>query len=199
VQRQCLLFLHGADERELLGRIDAVAPGLVVIPGKYLATGDAAAVLAGALVADARQALRSRRRVYLAHREITRELVLQEQTAGPQRGRFAIDERRSELMELELAEPQHGRLAPARLSSSLFVDEGAEHAKKSGEFVRWVNRVLRELEDAYPESSVDFIRVGAGAMAFAAGGGQLTYLEEPVLPAPDPSRRHLHRERIRTS
>lgn len=196
MQRQLLLFLHGHDEAELLSRIDAAWPGLLVIPGKYTTTGDAAALLAAPHAFDARPALRSRRRVYLAHREATRELLMLEQPAGPHRGRFAVDERRSEVMELSVPEPAHGRLSPARIAASLFVDQGPSHEKKGAGFVRWVNRVLRALEAAYPPSSLDFVHVADGAVAFAAGGGLLTYLEEPVLPAPDGRRGQLHRERI---
>jgi hypothetical protein len=195
VQRQFLVFLHGRDEADLLARIMALEPELVLVPGKYVTTGDAAALLAQPAAFDPLPALRSQRRLYLARRAAPP--VLQEQTAGPQRGRFALDERRSELLELALGMPQHGRLAPSRLAASIFVDEQGEHDKKSAEFVRLVNRVLRALEAAYPLTSLDFVHLAEGALAFAAGGGQLTYLEEKVLPAPGGTRNRPPHERIR--
>ncbi|WP_373044686.1 hypothetical protein [Vulgatibacter sp.] len=197
MERQFLCYLHGTDEAEFLRRIEAIEPGLVVLPGKYADTGDASALLADPGAHAFRPAVRSVRRLYLAHRAHSRQLVLHQQGEGPNRGLHALDELRSEVMQLELPAPAHGRLAPARLSASVLAFEDYERIRKGAAFGRWVGRVLRSLEAALPRSSVEFVHVAPGAVAFAAGGGQLTYLEEHVLPAPDGRRRQVPLERIR--
>ena len=195
LELQFLCFLHGADEAELLARLDAIDPGLVVLPGRYVDTGDAAALLADPSRFSFSQALRSERRLYLAHRRHAARLVLQP-PAGPRPDRHAIDPERSEVFELKLPPEVHGRLAPARLAASLHRFEGHAKVRKDAAFGRWVAKVLRELGAAYPPSSVDFVHVAPGAAAFAAAGGQLTYLVEPVLPAPHAGRRQPQKERL---
>jgi hypothetical protein len=166
----------------------------VVLPGRYVDTGDAAALLADPSRFSFAPALRSERRLYLAHRAHTGRLVLQP-PAGPN-PRHGIDPDRSEVFELKLPAEVHGRLPPARLSATLHRFEGQAKVRKGAAFGRWVARVLRELRAAYPVSSVDFVHVAPGAAAFAAAGGQLTYLEEPVLPAPHGPRRQAQKERL---
>lgn len=197
MERQFLCFLTASDEAELLAAIDRLDPGLVVLPGKYVDCGDPEALLAAPERFRFVQAVRSQRRLYLAHRAHARALVLLEQDQGPRRGLFGLDERRSEVMELCVPAPAHGRLAPARLAASVIDHEGFERVRKGVAFGRWVARTLRHLEALLPRSSVDFVHVAPGAFAFAVGGGRLTYLEEPVLPAPDGTRRQVPLERIR--
>jgi hypothetical protein len=115
--------------------------------------------------------------------------------AGPV-SRHAIDLDRSEVFELKVPPEVHGRLAPARLAASLHRFEGHAKVRKGAAFGRWVAKALRALGEAYPPSSVDFVHVAPGAAAFAAAGGQLTYLEEPVLPAPHAGRRQPQKERL---
>lgn len=197
MERQFLCFVTGEDETSLLEAIDRIDPGLFVLQGKYVDTGDAAALLADPGARQYRQAVRSQRRLYLGHRQHTTTLVLHPQAEGPFRGLHALDELRSELFELHLPAPFHGRLAPARLATSVVGHQGYERIKKGAGFSRWVARVLRSLETLYPPSSVDFVHVAPGAAAWAASGGLLTYLEEPVAPAPDERPRQVHKERIR--
>ena len=197
MERQYLCFLAGSDEEELLRRIDALDPGLVVLPGRYVDRTDVEALLADPGSAGFRQAVRSQRRLYLAHRSHARGLVLHAQEEGPHRGWAAIDELRSEVLQLEVAAPAHGRLAPSRLAATVVAFDGYERIRKGAAFGRWVAPVLRTLESEWPSSSVEFVHVAPGARAFAAGGGQLTYLEEPVLPAPDGRLRQQALERIR--
>lgn len=197
MERQYLCFLAGSDEDLLLRRIEALEPGLVVLPGKYVDGADVDKILADPARFRFRQAVRSQRRLYLAHRVHARGLVLHEQREGPNRGWAAIDELRSEVLQLELPAPAHGRLPPARLAATVVGFEGYDRIRKGSAFGRWVARVLRDLEGAWPRSSVEFIHVAPGAFAFAVGGGQLTYLEERVLPAPDGRRRQQALERIR--
>jgi hypothetical protein len=166
----------------------------VVLPGRYVDTGDAAALLAEPSRFSFAQALRSERRLYLAHRVHTAGLVLQP-PAGPV-PRHAIDPERSEVFELKVPPEVHRRLAPARLAASLHRFEGHAKVRKGTDFGRWAAKALRALGEAYPPSSVDFVHVAPGAAAFAAAGGQLTYLEEPVLPAPHAGRRQPQKERL---
>ncbi len=112
-------------------------------------------------------------------------------------GWAALDEIHSEVLQLELPAPVHGRLAPARLAATVVGFEGYERIRKGAAFGRWVARVLRALAAAHPRTSVDFIHLAPGALAFAVQGGQLTYLEEPVLPAPAGGSRQMPLERIR--
>lgn len=198
MERQFLCYLAGpADEEDLLGAVEEADPGLVVLPGRYVETGDAAALLEGPDCFSFRQPLRSQRRLYLAHRAHTGRLVLHRQEEGPWAGLWAIDDLRSEVFVLELPLPAHGRLAPARLSAAVVAHLGNERIRKGAAFGRWVGRTLRLLESRYPRTSVEYVHRAPGALAFAAGGGQLTYLEEPVLPAPDGRRRQPSLERIR--
>ena len=184
MERQFLCFLAGDDERRLLQAIDAIDPGLVVLPGRCVDTGDGPALLQAPGDFSFRQALRSRRRIYLAHRLHSERLVLHPQEEGPHAGLHCLDELRSEVMELELPIPTHGRLAPARLAATVVGHLGFERLRKGAPFGRWVGRVLRGLQGAWPRTSIDFVHLAPGAEAFAAAGGQLTYLEEEVLPAP---------------
>ena len=172
-------------------------PGVVVLPGRYVDVGDAAALLAAPSRAAFSQGLRSERRVYLANPSVGRSIALHAQPDGPRRGLFAIDPEESELLELALKAPHNGRLAPARLSGTPFFFRGEARVKKSAAFGTWLGRVLRALETSYPTTSLDFVHLGTGAFGFAVGGGQLTYLEEPVAPAPLPGRRRqVQRERL---
>lgn len=197
MERQLLCYLDPHDEVRFLEAIESVEPGLAVLPGKYVDTADGAALVADPSRFTFRQALRSQRRLYLAHRRHSAALVLHPQAEGPWQGLAGLDELRSEVMQLELPAVAHGRLAPARLSASVIAWDGYERIRKGAAFGRWVARVLRALEGQYPRSSIDYVHVAPGASAFAAGGGQLTYLEEPVLPAPDGRRRQDALERIR--
>ncbi len=197
MERQFLCYLTPHDEAQLLREIDEADPGLVVLPGKYVDTTDGAALLADPDRFRFRAALRSQRRLYLAHRSHSKALVLHEQPEGPWQGLAALDDLRSEVLALELPAIAHGRLAPARLAASVLAFDGYERIRKGAAFGKWVARVLRALEARYPASSVEFVHVAPGAVTFAAGGGQLTYLEEPVLPAPAGGRRQVPLERIR--
>ena len=197
MERQFLCYLTASDESELLRAIDALDPGLVILPGKYVARTDAERLLEAPESFEFRPALRSQRRLYLAHREHARSLVLHLQSEGPRQGLAALDELHSELLQLELPAVAHGRLAPARLAATVVGFDEYSRIRKGAAYGRWVARVLRALEARYPRSSVEFVHVAPGALAFAAGGGQLTYLEERVLPAPDGRRRQVPLERIR--
>jgi hypothetical protein len=197
LERQFLCYLTPHDEAQFLDAIEEVDPGLVVLPGKYVDTADGAALLADPDAFRFVPAVRSQRRLLLAHRRHSAALVLHPQTEGPRRGLAGIDEVRSEVLQLELPAVAHGRLSPARLAASVTAWEGYERIRKGAAFGRWVARALRALAAAYPPSAVDFVRVAPGALAFAAGGGQLTYLEETVPAAPDGRRRQVPLERIR--
>lgn len=167
----------------------------MILPGRYVDSGDADAVLADPSRFIFAPALRSERRLYLAHRRHACRLVLHP-PAGLRPDDHSIDLDRSELFELKIPPELHGRLAPARLSASLQRLHGHEKLEKGPAFGRWVTKILRELAATYPPSSVDFVHVAPGAAAFAAAGGQLTYLEEPVLPAPIAGRHQPQRERL---
>lgn len=198
MERQIRCFLAPSDRDPFLDAVDAIDPGLIVLPGRFVDAGDGAAILADPDAFEFRQGLRSERRLYLAHRRHTERLVLHPQEEGPLRGWWALDPLRSEVFELSLPAPRDGALAPARLAATVLAYVGYERVKKSPAFGRWVGRVLRALAARYPRSSVDFLHVAPGAIAFAAGGGRLTYLEEPVLPAPHRVDEQAQHERIRS-
>ncbi len=197
MERQFLCFLAPSDEAPFLRAVDEVDPGLVVLPGRLASSDDAAAILEDPSRFRFAQAIRSQRRLYLAHREHTRILHFHPLEEGPRPGWFALDPLRSEVFELALPAPRRGRLAPARLSAAVLAYEGYEKIRKGPAFGRWVGRVLRHLARAYPVSARDFIHVADGARAFAEEGGQLTYLEEPVAPAPAGPPSQPQHERIR--
>lgn len=197
VERQILTFLHGSDEARLYARLEALDPGLVVLPGKLTDASDGAALLHEPQRFRFRQALRSERRVLLGHRLHSAPPPLLPNATGPDAGWSTIDLPHAELLSLELPEVRHRRLPPARLSTRVVLHEGQARVKKGAAFGAWVARVLRALEAELPRTSLPFLHRGEGALTFAAMGGQLTYLEEPVLPAPwAPGRRQASKERI---
>src|SRR5690606_9648280 len=112
-----LCHLAPSDEHTFLEAIDAVDPGLVVLPGRLVSTDARAEILADPSRHRYAQSIRSIRRIYLANREHTVKLVFHPQVEGPHAGWFALDPRRSEVLELSLPAPKRGRLAPARLAA----------------------------------------------------------------------------------
>lgn len=196
MERQFLCFLAPSDEPAFLEAIDAVDPGLVILPGRLVSSDDPAEILENPDRHRFAQAARSLRRLYLAHRKHTESLVLHPQKAGPHAGWFALDPLRSEVMELSLTAPVRGRLKPARFAATVLDYVGHERIRKGAAYGRWVGRVLRELARKYPTTALDFIHLAEGARAFHEEGGVLTYLEEPVLPEPSGPARQPQRERI---
>lgn len=111
MERQLLCYLAPSDEPAFLAAIDAVDPGLVVLPGRLVSTDALAEILEDPSRHRYAQAVRSIRRLYLAHKKHTVKATFHAQGEGPHAGCFALDPLRSEVLELSLPAPARGRLA----------------------------------------------------------------------------------------
>jgi len=182
--RQIWLFLSAADMRDLIARLEAREPGLVVSAGRYL-RGEAASLLRDPARLERREALPGEERHYLLHRKHSADVVAHEQPAGPFAGWSQIDEERTDALVLRVPASDPGTLGPSRLYAHTSFWRGASKTRKRAMFAIWANQTLRWLLGQYPSTAVDFMRIGPDALARASSGAlQLTYLYRPVGPVP---------------
>src|SRR5260370_3740252 len=89
--RQLWAFLADKDVEDLIGKIAAREPGLVVSRGRYL-RGDAQDLLQEPSRLERRESLPGERRTYLLHRKHSAEIVTHLQPAGPVAARDPSDQ-----------------------------------------------------------------------------------------------------------
>lgn len=180
--RQLWAFLTDQDVEELISKIAARAPGLVVSPGRYL-RGDAQDLLRDPSRLERRESLPGERRTYLFHRKHSVEIVAHLQTAGPFAGWTQIDEERTDCLVLSQKNAPSGRLEPARLYAYVTFWRAADKARKRPMFSIWASQTLKWLDTQLPSTSVRFMRIGPDALAKAkAGEVKLTYLYREIAP-----------------
>ncbi len=178
--RQFWIYLAPDDEAPFLQAIDAVDPGILVVPGRHL-RGDASGLLARGIDGIEFPSLSQREaRRYVFHRRHSNALALFPVTEGPLAGANWLDETRSDCLLLVRPGINDNRLEPARLVAHLVRVSARERQKHAPGFIAWANRVLRDLPRRFPGTSVDFIRIAPAALAFARAGGEITYLHQRI-------------------
>ena len=184
MQRQAWVFLTDDDERALLDRLCATT-GVKVLPGRYF-RGDPALVRTDPASLETAQLRRNEAWLHLVHPAASESIVIQPVESGPYAGWSKLDEVRSEVVTLVRALPEAQGLGPSRLTASTHAWFAGEKLRKSAAFTVWVAEAMRAVEDTYPVTQFDWIRVAPGARAFAAGGGRLHYLYRDVALDPAP-------------
>src|SRR5260370_41748532 len=173
--RQLWAFLTDKGPEEVMGKIAAREPGLVVSRGRYL-RGDAQDLLEEPSRLERRESLPGERRTYLLHRKHSAEIVAHLQPAGPFAGWTQIDEERTDCLVLLQKDAPSGQLEPARLYAHVTFWRAADKVRKRPMFSIWASQTLKWLDAQLPSTSVKFMRLGAGALAKAtAGGVEVTY------------------------
>jgi hypothetical protein len=178
--RHLWIFLAPDDEGAFLGAIEAVDPGMIVVPSRYL-RGDASTLLTQSGEGLEFPTLTGREhRRYLFHRKHSIAVRTFPVDEGPLAGASYIDETRTDCLMLVRPEPEQGQLEPSKLTGEIVRFSGGGKEKRSTSFITWVNRVMKALPNLYPTTSTDFIRVAPNATAFATSGGELTYLRQRI-------------------
>jgi hypothetical protein len=185
--RQLWVFLTDADVQQLVEMLERREPGLVSSSGRYL-RGEPKKLLEEPAALERREALPGERRIYLLHRKHSADVVAHLQPAGPFSGWSQIDEERTDAIVLRLPGAPQGQLQPARLYASTSYWRGAEKIRKRPMFALWANQTLRFIRGQLPSTAVEFMRIGADALAKAQKGElQLTYLYRAIAPSKEPS------------
>jgi hypothetical protein len=185
--RQLWVFLTDADIQQLVELLERREPGLVSSAGRYL-RGESKKLLEEPAALERREALPGERRIYLLHRKHSADVVAHLQPAGPFAGWSQIDEERTDAIVLRLPAAPPGQLQPARLYASTSYWRGAEKIRKRPMFALWANQTLRFIRGQLPSTAVEFMRIGADALAKAQRSElQLTYLYRTIAPAKTPS------------
>src|SRR5260370_33242181 len=178
--RQLWAFLTDKGPEEVMGKIAAREPGLVVSRGRYL-RGDAQDLLEEPSRLERGESLPGEQRTYLLHRKHSAEIVTHLQPAGPFAGWTQIDEERTDCLVLLQKDAASGQLEPARLYAHVTFWRAADKVRKRPMFSIWASQTLKRLDGQPPSTSVKVMRIGPDALAEAqAGGGKLTYLDREV-------------------
>jgi hypothetical protein len=192
--RQFWIYLLEEDEAELWRAIEAVSPGLSVVPGRFVRGSSAEADLHSRLLRGVFEGLEfpplSAREVQkLAfHQQASQVVVTHPVLEGPLSGTRSIDDVRSDGLLMVRPLPNRNLLEPTRLLASTHVMRAEKKIRKTPSFTVWVGALLRSLRKSFPRSGVDYIHVGPRALAWSeAGHGQLSYLYKPVAARPDVS------------
>lgn len=182
--RQLWAFLTDRDADDLIAKIAAREPGLVVSQGRYL-RGDPRALLENPEALERRESLPNERRIYLLHRKHSAEIVTHPQPAGPFAGWSQIDEERTDCLVLLLRTAQPGELEPARLYAQVTFWRAADKVRKRPMFSIWAAQTLKWAATQLPQSGAKMFRIGPEALAKAkAGELKLSYLYRPIAPEP---------------
>ena len=179
--RQLWAFLTSKDVDELIARIAAREPGLVVSQGRYL-RGEPRMLLEDPSRLERRESLPAEKRIYLFHRKHSAEIVAHVQPAGPFSGWAQIDEDRSDCLVLRLKETPRGELEPARLYAYVTYWRAADKARKRPMFSIWASQTLKWVEANLQRTGVKFMHIGPDALAQSTKGElRLTYLYRSIV------------------
>lgn len=182
--RQLWAFLTDEDAEELIGRIGAREPGLVVSRGRYL-RGDPRQLLGDVGALERRESLPGERRIYLLHRKHSADVVTHLQPAGPFAGWAQIDEERTDCLVLRLRQAPKGDLEPGQLYAHVNYWRAADKERKRPMFSIWAAQTLKWAKAQLPPTSVKFMHIGPRALAGArAGELRLRYLYRTIAPTP---------------
>jgi hypothetical protein len=180
--RQLWAFLTDADMSDLIARIGAREPGLVVSQGRYL-RGDPRLLLEDPALLERRESLPGERRTYLMSRKHSAEIVTHLQPAGPFRGWSQIDEERTDCIVLARKDSPAGELESARIYAHVTYWRSADKVRKRPKFSIWAGQTLKWLAAQLPPTSAKMIRIGPDAQAQAkAGKLRLMYLYRQIEP-----------------
>jgi hypothetical protein len=179
--RQLWAFLTDEDVEELIAKIAAREPGLVVSQGRYL-RGDPRMLLEDPSRLERREALQGEKKLYLLHRKHCADIVAHVQPAGPFAGWAQIDEDRTDCLVLRLKETPPGELEPARLYAQVTFWRAADKARKRPMFSIWASQTLKWADAQLQRTAVKFMRIGPHAQARAERGElKLTYLYRSIV------------------
>jgi hypothetical protein len=180
--RQLWAFLTDADQRELIEKIGAREPGLVVSQGRYL-RGDPRLLLQDPGLLEHRESLPGERRTYLFHRKHSAEIVTHLQPEGPFKGWSQIDEERTDCIVIARRNAPAGQLESARIYAHVTYWRSADKVRKRPKFSIWAGQTLKWLAAQLPASSAKMIRIGPDALAQANSKKlQLMYLYREIAP-----------------
>lgn len=179
--RQLWAFLTDKDVEELIAKLAAREPGLVVSGGRYL-RGDPRMLLEDPTRLERRESLPGEKRIYLLHRKHCADIVAHVQPAGPFEGWAQIDEDRTDCMVLRLKETQPGELESARLYAQVTFWRGPDKVRKRPMFSIWAAQVMKWVEAQLPRTAVKLMHIGPDAQAKATSGElKLTYLYRSIV------------------
>jgi hypothetical protein len=180
--RQFWIFLAPEDETPFLASLEAIDPGMMVVPSRYI-RGDTSALISKGIDGLEFPTLTNREaRRYVFHRRHSTVARIFPVTEGPLAGTSYVDETRSDCLLLVRPEPDGKSLAPSRLTGEIVRFSGGGKEKRSTAFIGWVNRVMKALPEHYVASPVEFIHVAPAALAFSRSGGELRYLHQRIEP-----------------
>jgi hypothetical protein len=179
--RQLWAFLTGRDVDELIAKIAAREPGLLVSQGRYL-RGDPRMLLEDPSKLERRESLPGERRIYLMHRKHCADIVAHVQPAGPFAGWSQIDEDQTDCLVLRLKEAPPGELEPARLYAQVTFWRAADKVRKRPMFSIWASQTLKWVDAWLPRTHVKLVHIGPDALARSkAGELRLTYLYRSIV------------------
>lgn len=178
--RQVWIFLDQQDEQDLVQTLSAQTP-LGVLHGRFFrGTEDDLRNDPGSLETSSIRP--SEHTLHLIHPTASGKLVVDHLEDGPFAGWSRLDDVRSEVITLVRPEAGQQGLAPGRIEASTHAWLGGTKLRKSPEFTRWTASVMKTVEETYPLTGYDWIRLGPSTLAWAESGGRLHYLFRDVPP-----------------
>ena len=180
--RQLWAFLTSTDVEDLIAKISAREPGLVVSQGRYL-RGDPRMLLEDPARLERRESLPGERRIYLLHRKHSADIVTHAMAEGPFAGWSQIDEDRTDCLVLKVKDSPPGELLPASLYMQVTYWRAAYKARKRPMFSIWASQTLKFVEPQLQRTKARLIRIGPDALQKATRGElKLTYLYRQIEP-----------------
>jgi hypothetical protein len=179
--RQLWAFLTQKDVDELVEKIGAREPGLVVSQGRYL-KGDPRMLLEDPGRLERRESLPGEKRLYLLHKKHSADIVTHVQPKGPFEGWAQIDEDRTDCLVLRLKETPPGEIEPASLYAQVTFWRAADKVRKRPMFSIWASQTLKWVDALLPRTGVKLMHIGPDALAKSSAGElKLTYLYRSIV------------------